>query len=67
MFKEILQENFEENIGKKVYKKSRKAFKSGEKINTIKGVINHLILNVPAYTFYEDDSYVKAWKCILVE
>jgi hypothetical protein len=27
--------------------------------NTIKGVINHPHLNIPAYVFHEDDSYVE--------
>lgn len=52
------------NIGKKVYKhKSGKPFKSGFKINTIKGVIKHPKLNIPAYTFEEDDSYVDVRVC----
>ncbi len=57
----------ENNIGKKVYKpKSGKPFKSGLKINTVKGVINHPILNIPAYTFEEDDSYVECRRCVVV-
>jgi len=56
--------NYEENIGKRVHKGwSGKAFKSGLKINTVKGVINHPILNIPAYTFEEDDSYVECRRC----
>ncbi len=58
--------DFKKYIGKKCKKKSAnylnynsKPFKSGEKINTIKGVINHPQLNIPAYTFIEDDSYVE--------
>jgi hypothetical protein len=59
-------EDFEKHIGKKCTKMSvsnfnytPKPFKSGEKINTIKGVINHPHLNIPAYIFIEDDSYVE--------
>ena len=62
-----------ENIGKKVSKcsitdkeQNSKPFKSGFKINTIKGVITHPILNVPAYTFQEDDSYVECRRCKLI-
>lgn len=58
-------ENYIDNIGKRVSKNSPKPFKSGEKINTIKDVINHPILNIPAYTFIEDDSYVECRRCII--
>lgn len=54
-------------IGKKVCKpKSEKPFKSGQKINTVKGIIEHPILGIPAYTFEEDDSYVECRKCEIV-
>jgi hypothetical protein len=72
--------NYEENIGKRVSKrqvtynpkkikedKSYKPFKSGQKINTVKGVIPHPQLGVPAYTFEEDDSYVECRRCRLVD
>ena len=64
--------NYEINIGGKVSKTSKnntepKPFKSGFKVNTIKGVMNHPILNVPAYTFIEDDSYVECRRCKLIE
>lgn len=52
------------NIGKSVTKK-KKSFKSGSKINTVKNVIIHPILKIPAYTFEEDDSYVECSKCSL--
>jgi hypothetical protein len=51
----------------KVLKKSKKPFKSGEKIGTVKSIINHPILNCPAYTFYEDNSYVACQTCIIIE
>ena len=44
-----------------------KPFKSGSKVNTIKNVINHPILNIPAYTFEEDDSYVECRRCNIFE
>lgn len=54
-------------IGKCVSKiKSNKPFKSGNKINTVNGIINHPILNIPAFTFIEDDSYVECKRCYLV-
>jgi hypothetical protein len=55
----IETEIYEGYIGRKCIKKSPKPFKSGGKTNTIKAVINHPHLNIPAYIFYEDDSYVE--------
>lgn len=58
-------------IGCKVRKggtsKEPKPFKSGFKVNTVKGVIEHPILGCPAYTFEEDDSYVRCDICNEVE
>ena len=58
-------------IGKQVSKKpngqNSKPFKSGSKINTVKGIIEHPQLKVPAFTFVEDDSYVNCSRCHLVE
>jgi hypothetical protein len=60
--------NYEENIGKRVHKhKSGKPFKSWQKINTVKGVIDHPEINVPAYTFEDDDSYVECRRCEVVK
>ena len=60
------------NIGQKVIKHqigkgklTKKTFKSGLYVNTVKGVVNHPILNIPAYTFEEDDSYVECRRCKL--
>ena len=52
-----------ENIkkGKKIF--NRKPFKSTRLINTIKGVITHPELGLPAYTFEEDESYVECRRC----
>lgn len=50
-------------IGKRVAKPSGKPFKSGLKVNTVKGVIDHPILHVPAFTFVEDESYVNCLYC----
>lgn len=57
-------EDYKKNIGSKVHKHmSGKPFKSGLVVNTIKGVINHPHLNIPAYTFEEDESYVECRRC----
>jgi hypothetical protein len=67
---EMTISDYEIYIGKKCKKKSisakvgsnpyqSKPFKSGGKINTIKGVVMHPHLNKPAYTFHEDSSYVE--------
>lgn len=58
-------------IGKKVSKynekgNSPKPFKSGSQTNTVKGVIVHPILQKPAFTFVEDESYVECRRCCLV-
>lgn len=51
-------------IGQKVRKTSGHPFKSGSKINTVKGVIDHPQLpGKPAFTFEEDDSYVRTSIC----
>lgn len=50
---------YEQYIGRKCMKKSLRPFKSTAKTNTIKGVVNHPHLNIPAYIFCEDESYVE--------
>lgn len=65
------------NIGKKVAKtafsrrkglnENPKPFKSGYLVNTVKGVIIHPQLNIPAYTFQEDESYVECRRCDLID
>ena len=57
-----------EFIGKRVVKKSGKPFKSGNKTNTIKGeAINYRGKARPAFTFYEDDSIVNQYMCIITD
>ncbi len=62
---------YSEFIGKRVSKlrgiKEPKPFKSGLKANTVKGVITHPILKIPAFTFMEDDSYVECRRCVVVK
>ena len=71
---ELSGSEFSQNIGEKCEKrkvrrdgttKTGKTFKSGLKINTIKSVIEHPILYIPAYTFIEDDSYVECCRCYI--
>ena len=57
-------------IGKKVWKNPRttsrtlpKPFKSGLKVNTVSGIIQHPNQPFLAFTFEEDDSYVACHKC----
>lgn len=64
--------NFEDYIGKVVRKTTfkegnqPKPFKSGLKENTVKGIVEHPILKIPAFTFVEDNSYVECRRCVLV-
>ena len=58
--------SYRDCIGKKVYKKSGKPFKSSSKVNTVKAIINHPILNIPAFEFEEDDSYVECRQCLII-
>jgi hypothetical protein len=71
-------EKFEDNIGKKCKKRplddknvgryKLKPFKSGFKVNTIAGVINHPKLEGRmAYTFEEDESYVECRRCEVIK
>lgn len=60
-------------IGQKVRKTSgrsnqlsSKPFKSGNKVNTVREIVNHPQLNVPAFTFLEDDSVVECRRCLIV-
>lgn len=58
-------EHLKKLIGRRVQKfPSTKPFKSGLKINTVKGIITHEITGLPAFTFEEDDSYVEVRKCV---
>ncbi len=50
----------------KVAKNSGKPFKSGKKVNTVRGIVDHPILHVLAYSFDEDDSYVRVSYCYLI-
>lgn len=68
--------NYEDNIGKQVAKKRTKKsgeqrqpkpFKSGLQVNTVKGIVEHPVLKISAYTFEEDESYVECRRCHLIE
>lgn len=61
-------DKYQEMIGKRVVKKSRKPFKSGHIINTIKGVTtNPYANNRAAFTFEEDESFVNCQLCKLYQ
>lgn len=54
----------------KVKKKSGKPFKSGLKVNTVKGIVNNPNITwreCKAYTFLEDDTCVNIQICETVE
>jgi hypothetical protein len=53
-------------IGKKVCK-AQKPFKSGNKENTVKGVVINSNVNRLAFIFEEDDSNVECWRCLEVK
>lgn len=66
-------EEYKANIGKKVTKcsvgeqeENGKKFKSGNTINTVKGIIMHEFIDEPAYIFEEDDSYVECRRCKVI-
>lgn len=57
-------------IGKKVWKNRRsdcqtspKPFKSGFKVNTVKGIVMHDNTDNLAFVFEEDESQVECWRC----
>lgn len=53
-------------VGDKVQKKSRKPFKSGEKIGTVKSITINPHSNRTAFSFIEDESIVDAYQCLKV-
>lgn len=53
-------------IGKKV-RKASKPFKSGNKENTVKGIVINNHINRYAFIFEEDDSDVECWRCVEVK
>lgn len=66
--------NHKQYIGRRVRKggisdgdPNNKKFKSGLLVNTVKDVIDHPVLNIPAYTFEEDDSYVECRRCFCID
>ena len=53
----------EKSRGVKVRKRSGKPFKSGNKINTVKGEAINPYTEKPGYIFYEDNSIVNQEIC----
>jgi len=58
-----IQSTYDSYIGKKVRKISSKPFKSGEKVNTVKGITTNEHTGRLAFTFEEDDSNVECYSC----
>ncbi len=56
--------NFGDVIGKNVRKQSNKPFKSGNKMNTVRGIVQHKETPNFAFIFEEDDSEVECWRCV---
>lgn len=46
---------------------SPKPFKSRKQVNVIKDVITHPVLQIPSFTFEDDDSFVEARRIIILE
>jgi hypothetical protein len=53
-------------IGKKICKRTRKPFKSGDQVATVKGMSMHEKTGQQTFTFIEDDSYVECHRCMLL-
>jgi len=51
----------------RVSKKSGKPFKSGNKINTVRGTTINPHTDKPAFIFVEDDSVVDQYICIAMD
>jgi len=51
-------------VGDKVIKKSRKPFKSGDKVGTVKNITVNPYTNRTAFSFIEDNSIVDAHQCM---
>ena len=65
-FRNATLEELTSLIGEQVEKISRKPFKSKLPIATIKGVMKHPITGNLAFTFYEDETYVEAACCRVI-
>ncbi len=52
-------------IGQKVRKKSNKPFKSKLKVNTVSGFSFNFKTGKPTLKFFEDDSEVEVFRCLL--
>ena len=54
-------------VGTLVFKRSGKPFKSGNRINTVRAIVDHPVLEGElAYVFVEDDSLVAWYTCLRV-
>lgn len=64
--KDIGKEVTKTRTSKKGLKLNPRPFKSGNKTNTVKGIVISEYIGLPAYTFYEDESYVEIRRCSFV-
>lgn len=63
--KNVDREECKSWIGRPVAKISGKPFKSGNKVNIVKDVVEHPTTGNLAFTFLGDDSIVEARQCCL--
>lgn len=64
-FEKHIEQNFHAQlIGITVRKKSKKTFKSGQSIGTVKAIKEHSITGHTAFVMEEDGSEVEAFRCI---
>ena len=60
-------DQYQHLIGFKVKKRSKKPFKSGKKINTVKSITVHAETSHLGFTFEDDDSVVECWRCVQID
>jgi hypothetical protein len=70
-FDPVTHEQWKQYIGKRVEKRRSairepKPFKSGFKVNTVKAIHRHPYTPHLAFSFYEDDSLVECFRCVLL-
>lgn len=64
-FEKHIAQNFHSQlIGITIRKKSKKPFKSGQSIGTVKAIKDHSITGNTAFVIAEDGSDVEAFRCV---
>lgn len=71
-FSPAREAEWEKMIGQQVWKNPKttskfepKPFKSGNKINTVRGVLYHPLTKNLCFTFFEDNTFVECFRCSL--